>query len=140
MKRSELKFNAKEKLSNNWAWGALMTLMLMIITYLVSRGIMFLMFGSAGIFGFMMAERALAEDPGFVISLFVSFAGFIYMLSFGISIITGMFNTGVQVGYLHLVDNQKENNVFKNIFLAFRGGRTYNYFVNVLLTSIFTGL
>lgn len=29
MKRSELKFNAKEKLSNNWAWGALMTLMLM---------------------------------------------------------------------------------------------------------------
>ena len=96
MKRSELKFNAKEKLSNNWAWGALMTLMLMIITYLVSRGIMFLMFGSAGIFGFMMAERALAEDPGFVISLFVSFAGFIYMLSFGISIITGT------VSYTHL--------------------------------------
>lgn len=140
MKRSELKFNAKEKLHNNWAWGALMSLMLMLIAYLVSRGIMFLMFGSAGIFGFMMAERVLTEDPGFVISLFVSFAGFIYMLSFGISIITGMFNTGVQVGYLHLVDNQKENNVFKNIFLAFRGGRTYNYFVNVLLTSIFTGL
>ena len=35
---------------------------------------------------------------------------------------------------------KKKNNVFKNIFLAFRGGRTYNYFVNVLLTSIFTGL
>lgn len=129
MTRSELKARAKQKLSGNWKWAVGVVAVVWLIQFLLQLDIIHSILTSAEWVTNYNATTNTTDSFRFTFhtSPFTGAGGFTL----------GLIASSATLGFLHFIDNRKDENVIASTFAGFTEGRIWAFLLNWILQYIF---